>query len=414
MVDVMDAGTMAQKVPDGFRGARPRAARRSWFEEGAPGEIYLDHQATTPVDPRVLKVMLPYFGARFGNPHSTTYARAEAARAAVSEARRHVAALVGAAPDDIVFTSGATEATNVALRGLTAGPPAHLVVSAIEHACVRETALALGEAGWELTTVPVDGEGLVDPDAVADALRDDTAFVSVMAANNEVGTLQPIAEIGSACRLAGTPFHVDAAQAVGKVAVDVGSMGIDLMSVSSHKLYGPQGIGALYRRSSLASRLRPTLTGGGQEGGLRPGTLPLPLVVGFGEACRVAAEDMVAEATMLAGLRDRMLARLREIAPPFVVNGSLERRLPGNLNVSFPGLDGDALVGAVRGVALSTGSACSSGAVEPSHVLLAMDLDRDVVAGAVRIGLGRATTGDDVDLAARRIATAARGLLARG
>lgn len=377
-------------------------------------EIYLDHQATTPVDPQVLQLMLPYFGERFGNAHAATYARAEAARAAVMEARRQVAALVGAAPSQIVFTSGATEATNIALRGLARRKVGHAVVSAIEHACVRETAQALEAAGWELTTVPVDADGRVDPDLVAEALRDDTSFVSVMLVNNEIGTIQPVEEIASACRFRGIPFHVDAAQAVGKLPVDVDSMGIDLMSVSAHKLYGPQGIGALYCRSAFRERLEPILSGGGQEDGLRPGTLPLPLCVGFGEACRLAASHMDEEAIRLTELRMRMIAGLRDLAPAFVVNGSLDHRLPGNLNISFPGLDGDAVVGAVVGVAISTGSACSSGAIEPSHVLTAMGLDHDVVVGAVRIGLGRGTTADDVDQAARRIATAARKLSGRG
>lgn len=376
----------------------------------SPGEIYLDHQATTPVDPRVLAKMLPFFGERFGNPHSVVYGRAEAARAAVSEARSQVAALLGARPEEIIFTSGATEATNVAMRGLATGKPGHLVVSAIEHACVRETADVLRAAGWALTTVPVDSDGLVDPDTVAEALRDDTAVVAVMLANNEVGTIQPVAGIGAACCMGGVPFYVDAAQAVGKVPVDVDEMAIDVMSVSSHKLYGPQGVGALFCRASVRDRLQPIQSGGGQERGLRPGTLPLALVVGFGEACRIAAAEMTAEAERLTRLRDRLLARLREKAPSFVVNGSLARRLPGNLNVSFAGIEGDALVGAVRGVALSTGSACSSGAIEPSHVLLAMDLDRAVVDGAVRIGLGRGTGEEDIDLAADRISAAAHAL----
>lgn len=390
-------------LPDQTTGAAELSSKSS-------GEIYLDYQATTPVDARVLAKMLPFFGESFGNPHSIAYRRAEAARVAVAEARLQVAALIGATPEEIVFTSGATEATNIAIRGLALGKPGHLVVSAIEHACVRETAHALRAAGWALTTVPVDRDGFVEPDTVAAALRDDTAVVSVMMANNEIGTLQPVAEIGAACRMGEVPFHVDAAQAVGKVPVDVTEMAVGFMSISSHKLYGPQGIGALFCSASLRERLRPIQSGGGQERGLRPGTLPLPLVVGFGEACRIAAEEMTAEAERLTRLRSRLLARLREKGPPFVVNGSLERRLPGNLNVSFHGVEGDALVGAVRGVALSTGSACSSGAIEPSHVLLAMHLDRDVVSGALRIGLGRGTGETDIDLAADRISAAAHAL----
>lgn len=230
---------------------------RSDGQAGKPDEIYLDHQATTPIDARVLDAMLPFFGERFGNPHSITYGRAEAARSAVASARRRVAELICADPDEIVFTSGATEATNIALRGLTGGKPGHLVTSAIEHACVRETAHALEETGWSLTTVPVDSEGFVDPDAVAEALRPDTAVVSVMMANNEIGTIQPIAEIGTACRMSEVPLHVDAAQAIGKVPVDVRTAGCDLVSISAHKLYGPQGIGALFCRSTLLRTIRP-------------------------------------------------------------------------------------------------------------------------------------------------------------
>ncbi|CAO4172407.1 Cysteine desulfurase [Methylorubrum populi] len=381
---------------------------------GYRDNIFLDHHATTPLDPRVLAAMMPYLSERFGNPHSVGYARAEAARAAVEHARASVASLIGAAPADVIFTSGATEACTIAIRGLLARPGKsrglRLAISAIEHACVRGTARALD--GTTIIELPVDGDGIVDLEAAGQAVDDKTSLVSVMMANNEIGTIQPVAEIASLCRLHGSLFHTDAAQAVGKLPIDVAAMGIDLLSLSGHKLYGPQGIGALYCHPGVRGRLRPTAYGGGQEGGLRPGTLPLALCVGLGEACRIAAAEMEAEATRVAALRDRLLSGLRASVPGLAVNGCLDRRLPGNLNLSLPGLDGDALVHALGDVAVSTGSACASGALEPSHVLAALGLETSRAESAIRIGIGRFTTAAEIDRAVDRIVVTMHALTA--
>jgi len=378
-------------------------------------DIFLDHQATTPLDPRVLAAMLPYFGGRFGNPHSIGYARAEAARMAVEDARASVAALIGSPPGDVFFTSGATESCNIAIRGLFPQPGKHhagrLIHSVIEHACVLGPARALADNGVEVVEVPVGEDGIVDLEAAEGAMRRGAGLVSVMMANNEIGTIQPVEEIASLCRLNGVPFHTDAAQAVGKLPVDVKALGVDLLSLSGHKLYGPQGIGALYCRPDLRRRLRSTAYGGGQEGGLRPGTLPLALCVGLGEACRIAAMELEAEAVRMARLRDRLLARLRVDMPDLEVNGCLDRRLPGNLNISLPGVDADALVLALGDVAVSTGSACASGALEPSHVLVALGLEPSRTTAAIRIGVGRFTTEAEIERAAVRIADVARALV---
>jgi len=356
------------QMPDLVQGA-PSAV----LEQG----VFLDHHATTPLDGRVLEAMLPYYGAQFGNPHSIGYARAEMSRVAVEKARWQVAQLIGAEPEDIIFTAGATEACNLALRGLfeprekaaKGRPVPRLLYSAIEHSCVRETAHALQAEGVKALELPVDADGLIDLDVVEDRLACGAIVTSVMAANNEVGTLQPLSDLAALCHLHGCFFHTDAAQAVGKVPLDVRATGIDLLSLSGHKLYGPQGIGALYCSAGARRRLRPVIFGGGQERGLRPGTLPLALCVGLGEACRIAAQEMAAEARRLGHLRDALLKRLRHAIPELTVNGTLDQRLPGNLNVSLPGVEADALVLALGDVAISTGSACASGALAPSHVL---------------------------------------------
>jgi len=373
--------------------------------------VYLDHQATTPLDPRVLERILPYLSEHFGNPHSLGHAFGWRAESAVAQAREQVAALIGAAPDEIVFTSGATEANNLALKGLAEayrGRKSHLVTSAVEHKCVLESCRHLARQGATVTVLPVDSRGRVDPGAVAAAIGDDTLAVSIMAAQNEIGTLQPIAEIGAVCAERGVIFHTDAAQAAGKIPLDVAAMGIGLMSLSAHKMYGPKGIGALYVRRRPRVRLVAQMDGGGQEGGLRSGTLSPALCVGFGAACAFAAVEMAEEAARLTGLRDRLHRKLTESLPDVDLNGDAERRLPGNLNIAFGGADGEALVAALGDVALSTGSACSTGSVEPSYVLAALGLDPDRARASVRIGLGRFTTEDDVEYAAERIVAAVR------
>jgi cysteine desulfurase len=379
--------------------------------------VYLDYQATTPVDERVLKEMLPWFTEKFGNPGSVTHAYGREAEAAVEKARAEVASLIGAEPREIVFTSGATESNNLAIKGAAQFHRAlgkdHVVTVATEHKCVLESAKALERQGFRVTVLPVDAQGLVDLAALAAAIDERTAVVSVMAANNEIGVLQPIGEIGALCRANGVLFHSDAAQAVGKVPVDVEAMKIDLLSISGHKIYGPKGIGALYVRRRPRARIAPLFDGGGQERGFRSGTLPTPLCVGLGAAARIAAAEMATEAERLLGLRRRFLAGIRARLPEVRLNGDAERRLPGNLNLSFPGVPALALMEACPGLALSTGSACTATEVEPSYVLRALGLPDDLAGATLRLGLGRQTTESEVDFAVEALAAAARRL-ARG
>ena len=364
--------------------------------------IYLDYQASTPLDARVLEEMLPWW-RKPGNAHSVSHAAGRAAQDAIERARQQVAQLVGGVPEGVIFTSGATEATNIALRGLLGGGDV-AVTSAIEHACVLETLCDLVKDGCRHVMVGVGGSGVVNPDDVESALYGAPALVTVMAVNNEVGTVQPFADIGRLCSAVGVPFHTDAAQAAGRVKIDVARDTIDLVSLSSHKLYGPQGFGALYCRPSLRRRLRPVTTGGGQELGLRSGTVPTALAVGFGAACALAAEEMEAEEARLMGLRGLFLERLSAKAGAFQVNGSLDDRVAGNLNLSFPGVEAEALLARLPDLCLSTGSACSSGAQAPSHVLTAMGLTEDEASSAVRMSFGRGTEAADLARAADRMA----------
>jgi cysteine desulfurase len=375
--------------------------------------IYLDYQATTPVDPRAAEAMWPYFTQAFGNPHSVHHSYGEEAESAVETARAEVARLIGAEPREIVFTSGATESNNTAIKGAARFHAAqgrrHVLTLATEHKCVLESAKALGREGFEVEILPVQPDGRVDLDRLAAAIRDDTAVVSVMAANNEIGVLQPIREIGALCRDKRVLFHTDAAQAVGKVPLDVADAKVDLLSLSGHKLYGPKGIGALYVRRRPRARIQPLMDGGGQERTLRSGTVPAPLVVGLGAACRLAEAEMAEEAARLGDLRRRLWDGLRAHVPDAYVNGCWEARLPGNLNVTVPGLDAESLIAATPGVAYSTASACSSSSVEPSYVLSALGLGERDAAASIRLGLGRMTTTAEVDRAAEAIGrTAAR------
>ena len=384
--------------------------------------IYLDNQATTPLDPRVLEAMMPYFTEHFGNPHSESHVYGRNAMAAIERARAEVADLVNAEPREIVFTSGATEANNLALKGAAhfarAHPPAggpprdEIVTLATEHKCVVESAAALGREGFAVRTLPVEPSGLVSLDRVAASLGERTLILSIMAAHNEIGVIQPLAELGALCRARGVLFHTDAAQAFGKVPLDVAAMQIDLMSISGHKIYGPKGIGALYIRRRPRVRLLPLIDGGGQERGLRSGTLPTPLCVGLGHAAAIAAAEMAAEAVRIAGLRDRLQASLLRRVGGARVNGDARHRLPGNLNLSFPGLGAPELIEACPSIAISTGSACTSATVEPSYVLRALGLSDDVANASIRLGLGRFTTMAEVDFAADALAEAAARLRA--
>jgi cysteine desulfurase len=379
--------------------------------------IYLDHHSTTPTDPRVVEAMLPWFTRDFGNAASRTHAFGWRAEAAVEAAREALARGVGGREaGEIVFTSGATEANNLALLGLAEARRArgdHLVTVATEHPSVLDPCAALARRGFRVTVLPVDRAGLVEPGAVEAALGDRTLLVSVMWANNEIGVIQPIAEIARVCRAHGVPLHSDAAQAVGKVPVGAMAAGVDLLSFTAHKLYGPKGVGALWVRSGRPRlRLEPLLHGGGHERGLRSGTLPVPLIVGFARALELALAELDTESSRLAELRDRLLARLRAALPGVFVNGGPARRLPANLNVGFEGVAADALIAALPDLAISTGSACSSARPEPSHVLRALGLSDEALGASVRIGLGRGNTPEEVEAAADRIVAEVRALRA--
>ena len=364
--------------------------------------VYMDNMATTPVDPRVLTDMLPYFGTHFGNASSKTHAFGLAAADAVEKAREQVAGLIGARAQEIVFTAGATEANNLAIKGAVqmVPPGAHIVTCATEHKAVLECCHTLEQQGVEVTYLPVDCYGQIDLDQLAAAITPRTALISLMAANNEIGVLQPLEEIGRLARERGVLWHCDAAQAVGKVPLDVEALGIDLLSASGHKLYAPKGVGFLYVRSRKPRvRLQAQVEGGGQERGRRGGTLNVPGIVGLGRACQLGREEMPEEAARLVQMRRRLCAGLEAAVSPLVVNGHEEERLPGNLNVSFPGVDGTELLLGLREVALSSGSACSSRTSAPSHVLRAIGASDALARASLRFGLGRFNSMEEVEFA---------------
>jgi cysteine desulfurase len=377
--------------------------------------VYLDHHATTPVDPAVVAEMLPWFTERFGNAASRQYRLGWDALEAVDRARAQVAGLIGADAKEIVFTSGATESNNLALKGVGAAYRAsrsHFVTVATEHKSVLDTLKHLEHDGFEVTRLPVDAEGLVDLDQLRQAVTEKTIAVSVMAANNEIGVVMPIKEIADIAHEKGALCHCDAVQAAGKVSFDVEETSVDLASLTAHKIYGPKGIGALYvRRRSRRVALSPLLDGGGHERGMRSGTLNVPGIVGFGVAARLAGESVPSESTRLAQLRGRLIDGLRGHVPDIVVNGTLSARLPGNLNVSFAGVDGEALlVSLCEELAVSSGAACT--AAEPSHVLKALGRKTDLALASLRFGLGRWTTKDEIDFAVERVAEAVARLRA--
>jgi cysteine desulfurase len=382
--------------------------------------IYLDHHATTPLDERVLEAMQPYLHEEFGNAASRTHAYGWRAEAAVEDARERLCEMLGATePNEIVFTSGATESNNLAILGLADAERRrrHLLTLQTEHPSVLDPMRALSRRGFEPVELPVDSLGLVRADAIEAAIRDDTFLVSVMAANNEIGVLQPIREIASVCRERGVFFHTDAAQAAGKIELDVDRDGLDLFSVSGHKIYGPKGVGLLRVRKSGRPRLRlePRQYGGGHEGGLRSGTLPVASIVGLARALELCLEEREAEAARLANLRDHLRKELEASLPGCVMlNGDETRRLPGNLNLSFEGIDGDRLIADLTGIAVSSGSACSSADPGPSPVLLALGYDARRAKASLRFGLGRSTTPDEVTEVARRVTLAVRSQLEAG
>jgi cysteine desulfurase len=376
--------------------------------------VYLDNHATTRTDPKVVEAMLPYFTEIYGNSASVSHRFGWQAAEAVERAREQVAQAIGGQAREIVFTSGATESNNLALKGVARAAARrgnHLVTAASEHKAILDPIKRLARQGWEVTIVACDEYGGVSTAAVADALSDQTVLVSIMAANNEVGTINPIGEIGRLCRERGIIFHTDAAQAVGKIPLDVELENVDLLSISGHKIYGPKGIGALYvRRRDPQVRLEPLFDGGGHERGLRSGTIAVPLVVGLGLAAEIAVRERDLEAERLLELRERLHEGIACRVSELRLNGPPGDRLPGNLNLSFAGVEGEALMMAMREVAVSSGSACSSANPEPSHVLLAMGLDEDIARASLRFGLGRFTTADEVDFAAAAVADAVERL----
>ncbi|KAG8049627.1 hypothetical protein GUJ93_ZPchr0009g2241 [Zizania palustris] len=364
--------------------------------------LYMDMQATTPVDPRVLDAMLPFYLSRYGNPHSRTHLYGWESDAAVEEARARVAALVGADSREIFFTSGATECNNIAVKGVMRfyrDRRRHVITTQTEHKCVLDSCRYLQQEGFEVTYLPVRPDGLVDVAQLADAIRPDTGLVSVMAVNNEIGVVQPLEEIGRICREKGVPFHTDAAQALGKIPIDVNQMGIGLMSLSAHKIYGPKGVGALYLRRRPRIRVEPQMSGGGQERGIRSGTVPTPLVVGFGAACEIAAKEMDYDYRRATTLQQRLLDGIRGQVDDIVINGSMEHRYPGNLNLSFAYVEGESLLMGLKEVAVSSGSACTSASLEPSYVLRALGVEEDMAHTSIRFGIGRFTTEEEVDRA---------------
>ena len=377
--------------------------------------VYLDNQATTRCDPRVLETMLPFFTERYGNPHSVEHVMGNDAEAAVETARAQVAALAGADVKEIVFTSGATESNNIAIKGAArfaarmGSERRRVVTVATEHKCVLESVADLAEEGFDPVFLPVRPDGLLDPDALREALTVPTLLVSVMAVNNEIGVVQDIPALAAIAKEAGALFHTDIAQATGKIPLDLTGWRVDIASISGHKLYGPKGVGALFVRRRPRVRLAPLFSGGGQERGLRSGTLPTPLIVGLGEACRLALAEMVEETARIAALRARLLGQLQQAIPGIALNGSMESRIAGNLNLTFPLTSAADVMARAPELCVSTGSACSSAAVEPSYVLRALGLSDDAAARTLRIGIGRFTSPADIDYAAAALAAAHAG-----
>ena len=361
--------------------------------------IYLDYSATTPVDPRVAEKMIPYLVEKFGNPASRSHSFGWEAEAAVEAARDQVAALVNADPKEIIWTSGATESDNLAIKGAAyfyAGKGKHLITVKTEHKAVLDTCRELDRQGFVVTFLDVLENGLIDLEALKAAIRPDTILISVMFVNNEIGVIQPVAEIGEICREKGIVFHVDAAQATGKVEIDLATLKVDLMSFSAHKTYGPKGIGALYVRRKPRVRLEAQMHGGGHERGFRSGTLPTHQIVGMGEAFRIAREEMVEENKRIGALRDRLFKGLSEIEAVYV-KGDLEQRVPHNLNISFAYVEGESMLMAVKDLAVSSGSACTSASLEPSYVLRALGRNDELAHSSIRFTLGRFTTEEEID-----------------
>ena len=387
----------------------PQAETQSQANNGKSVKlpIYMDNHATTPMDPRVLEEMLPYFMEKFGNAASRNHAFGWAAEEGVETARERIAKLVGATTKEIVFTSGATESDNLAIKGVAEmyrEKGNHIITAVTEHKAVLDTCKRLEKYGYRVTYLPVQKDGLIDLEDLKRSMDDKTILVTIMAANNEIGVLQPIAEIGKLCRERGVIFHTDATQAVGKVPIDVNKQNIDLASISGHKMYGPKGVGALYvRRKNPRVQLAPIIDGGGHERGMRSGTLNVPGIVGLGKACAIAQEDMPQESCRLAGLRNRLRDRIMGKLDEVYINGSMEHRLPGSLNISFAYVEGESLLMGINDIAVSSGSACTSATLEPSYVLKALGTGDDLAHSSIRFGIGRFNTEAEVDYVADRV-----------
>jgi len=368
--------------------------------------IYLDYQSTTPLDPRVLEAMMPYLTEKFGNPHSRSHAFGWETEAAVETARDQVASIIGARNKDIVFTSGATESNNIAIKGVGRfykDRKNHIVTVATEHKCVLESCRALQQEGFDVTYMGVQDNGLIDLDHLREVVTDKTVLVSVMAVNNEIGVIQPLKEIGAICREKGAFFHTDAAQAVGKIPLDVDEMNIDLMSISGHKIYGPKGVGALFVRRKPRVRLKPLFSGGGQERGMRSGTLAPFLCVGLGEACAIAEKEMGADNERIRRLWQRLYDGITSVNDEIYLNGDAEQRYFGNLNLSFAYIEGESLMMGIKDLAVSSGSACTSASLEPSYVLRALGVEVEMAHTSIRMGIGRFTTEEEIDYAVTEI-----------
>ena len=369
--------------------------------------IYMDNHATSPMDPRVLEAMLPYFSQKFGNAASRNHSFGWEAEQAVENAREQIAKLIGATAREIIFTSGATESDNLAIKGIAEMYKErgnHIITQVTEHKAILDTCKRLEKYGYRVTYLPVKADGLIDMEDLRRAIDDKTILVSIMFANNEIGAIQPVAEIGKLCHEKGVIFHSDGVQALGKIPIDVNAMNIDVLSLTAHKLYGPKGVGALYvRRRNPRVQIAAQIDGGGHERGMRSGTLNVPGIVGLGKACQIASEEMETEAAYLRGLRDRLKAKLESELDYVHVNGSWEHRLPGNLNMSFVYVEGESLLMGINDVAVSSGSACTSATLEPSYVLKALGLGDDVAHSSIRFGLGRFNTQAEVDYVAAKV-----------
>ena len=385
----------------------PVRDNRPTLPEGITLPIYMDNHATTPVDPRVVEEMLPFFNEKFGNAASRNHSFGWAAEEAVEQARERIAKILGATAKEIIFTSGATESDNLAIKGVAEmykEKGNHIVTAVTEHKAVLDTCKRLEKYGYWVTYLPVQTDGLIDLDDLRHAIGDKTILVTIMAANNEIGVLQPIAEIGKICRERGVPFHSDAAQALGRVPLDVNQQSIDLASISGHKIYGPKGVGALYvRRKNPRVQVSAIMDGGGHERGMRSGTLNVPGIVGLGKACAIASEEMAIEAPHLAKLRNRLRDKIMGRLDDVYINGSMDHRLPGNLNMSFAYVEGESLLMGINDVAVSSGSACTSAALEPSYVLKALGTNDDLAHSSIRFGIGRFNTEAEIDYVADRV-----------